>query len=408
VDFTFDEDQTLLQSTVRDFLAKECTPAHVRACWARDAAHDAAFWHKLAELGIPGLLVPEAHGGMGLDETTAVLLFEEFGRAALPEPVIATVAVAAPLLAEAGGALAEAWLPRLAAGSAVVATADAASPFVADADAADLLLLSDDAGALRAVLPAHAECVREPANDPSRRLFSVRSDPADGTPLGDAAAAARAFDRGSLAAAAEQLGVAQRLVEMAAAYAEQRHQFGRPIGAFQAVKHMLADVVVKLEYARPVVQRAAFSVATRAPEASLHVSMAKVAASDAAVCGRERRGRLRRAPRAPGARRDRLHLGAGSPPVDAARLVARAGLRQEPPPPPPRGGRGPGRRRAPRAGRDLRERARAARVLIEPEPSEERSPKPCPRPTSSTPPARPWASAAARSPRCTPRTSAPT
>ncbi len=286
MDFTFDEDALLFQQTVRDFLGNECTPEHVRARWDVGAAHDPALWNRLAELGIPGLLVPEAHGGLGLDERTSVLLFEEFGRAALPEPVIATVAAGAPALREIGGALADEWLPKLAAGEAIVAVGHEASPFVSDADVADLLLLPVD-DAIHAVRPADCELVFEPSNDPSRRLFSVGFDPG-ATPRAAVAEGARAVAgdllvRGSLAAAAELLGATDRMIELSAEYTGQRHQFGKPIGSFQAVKHQLADCKVKLEYARPVVHRAAHSVATAHPDRALHVSMAKVAAGDAAT-----------------------------------------------------------------------------------------------------------------------------
>jgi alkylation response protein AidB-like acyl-CoA dehydrogenase len=222
-----------------------------------------------------------------MDEVDAVLLFEEMGRAALPEPVVETAAVAAPLLAELGDAeLAGRWLEPIARGEAVVAVTDAASPLVSDAHVASLLLLfhGDE---VHAVDPAEAALERQPANDPSRRLFAVDWSPCAATRVaaGEAGRAlqAAAFDRGALACAAEQLGVADRLVWMAAAYASQRHQFGVPIGSFQAVKHMLADVKVALEYARPVVHRAAWSVASSRPGRALHVSMAKVTASESAT-----------------------------------------------------------------------------------------------------------------------------
>ncbi len=287
MDFTFNEDQLLFQKTVRDFLEGECTPEGVRAQWETEDGHSPALWAKLAELGIPGLLVPEAHEGMGMDEIDAVLLFEEVGRAALPEPVVETAAVAARLLAELGNEeVAARWLKPIAVGEAVVAVADASSPLVADAHVARLLVLFDG-DAVHAVDPGDAELVRQPANDPSRRLFAVRWTPSEATRLADGEAGrslqAAAADRAALACAAQQLGVADKLIEMASQYACQRHQFGVPIGSFQAVKHLLANVKVDLEYARPVVHRAAHSVARAVPGRGLHVSMAKVAASEAAT-----------------------------------------------------------------------------------------------------------------------------
>ena len=120
MDFRYEEDPLLFQETVRDFLAKECTPEVVRAIWETKSGRSPALWKKLAEIGVAGLLAPEASGGMSFDETTLVLLLEEAGRAALPEPVIGTAAVAVPLLHELGGALADSFLPRVAAGSSQI------------------------------------------------------------------------------------------------------------------------------------------------------------------------------------------------------------------------------------------------------------------------------------------------
>jgi len=287
MDFTFNEDQLMFQKAVRDFLEGECTPETIRAQWETDAGHSPELWSKLAELGIPGLLVPEANEGMGMDEVDAVLLFEEVGRAGLPEPVVETAAVAARLLAELDDAdLAARWLKPIAVGEAVVAVSDPTSPLVSDAHVAKLLLLFHE-DEVHAVEPADATLTAQPANDPSRRLFSVGWTPSDATRVasGEAGRAlhAAAFDRAVLASAAQQLGVTDRLLSMASEYACQRQQFGVAIGSFQAVKHMLANVKVALEYARPAVHRAAHSVARGVAGRDVHVSMAKVAASDAAT-----------------------------------------------------------------------------------------------------------------------------
>ena len=292
--------------------------------WATEIDRDATLWSKLAELGVCGAFVPDAQGGMGLDERDLVLLLEETGRAALPAPVVATAAVGAPLLRDAGNAaLADAWLPRVAAGDAILAVGHPADPFVADAGVADLLLLAhgDEVHALER---AAATLTHQPANDPARRLYSVAWTPSAATCIASGDAARRlldaALDRGALACAAQALGVAEQLLDLAVAYAKQREQFGRAIGSFQALQHKLADVKVKLEYARPVVYKAAHSVATHEPRARRR-RLAREARRDGG-------GELRRAHRAASARRDRLHLGTGPAPVDAARLVARARLRR--------------------------------------------------------------------------------
>lgn len=282
--FGFTEEQLLLRDALREFLVKECPAARIRELWASDTGHSERLWKQLAEIGVLGLQVPEADGGLGRDETDGVLLWQEVGHAALGGSLIPTAAVAAPLLA--GCSLAGEWLPRIAEGRARVAVGHPSLPFVSEADAADLLLLpaGDE---LHALPPAAAGLVRRPANDPSRRLFEVRFEPTSATRIasGDAAAAAldSAFDRGALAAAAQAIGAADRLVEMACSHARERRQFDAPIGSFQAIKHMLANVSVRLEYARPVVHRAAYSVAHRLPARATDVSHAKLAATQAAL-----------------------------------------------------------------------------------------------------------------------------
>jgi len=285
--FDFSEDQRLLQSTVRDFLAGECGPDVVRSLWESETGRSRALWSQLAEVGLVGALVAESHEGMGLAEVDFVLLCEEVGRAGLAEPVIETAAVAAPLLTELGDAeLSARWLKPLARGEAIVAVGHPVDAFVGDAHVADLLLigLGDE---LHALGPSEVALEPQPTNDPARRIQRVTFSPGDTSRVAGGGRArtllAAALDRGALAAAAQLIGVADRLIELAVAYAKQREQFGVPIGSFQAVKHQLADAKVKLEYARPLVYRAAWSVAHGLAQRGVHVSMAKLAAGEAAA-----------------------------------------------------------------------------------------------------------------------------
>jgi alkylation response protein AidB-like acyl-CoA dehydrogenase len=286
MDFRFTDDQLLLQTTVRGFLEKEHTPEVLRKLWETETGRSRALWKQLAEIGVPGLLVPEEHGGMGLGEIEGVLIHEEAGRAALAELLIPTMAVAAPLLREIGGELAAAWLPRIAAGDAIVAVSHPAIALVEDAGVADLLLIARGGDALFAVPHEAARITPQPANDPSRKLASVAFEERRAQLVARGAAArlllAAALDRGALACAAQALGACDRMLELAVAYTSERKQFGKPIGSFQAVKHMLASAKVKLEYARPVVMRAAYSVAHASERRAVHVSMAKLAATEAA------------------------------------------------------------------------------------------------------------------------------
>jgi alkylation response protein AidB-like acyl-CoA dehydrogenase len=285
--FLFDEEQLRFRDSVRGVLERVCAPAAVREVWESAPAHDPARWRALAELGVLGLLAPERAGGLGLDEVSLVLPLEETGRAALPEAVVESALVAVPLLAAlADRALADPWLERVAAGDAVVTIGCEPNPWISHADVAGLVLLAR-AGEIHALPAADVRCERLPHLDGAQRLFRVDATPSARTRVAAGAEAAMllgpAVDRGALGAAAQLLGVGQRLIEEAVRYGKQREQFGRAIGSFQAIKHMLASAQVKLEFARPVVYRAAFSVAKNLPTRGRDVSHAKVVAAEAAA-----------------------------------------------------------------------------------------------------------------------------
>jgi alkylation response protein AidB-like acyl-CoA dehydrogenase len=314
VDFAFSEQQDELRQGVRTVLDAECSPDALRAFEVADEAGRAELasnrWAVLAELGAPALLVPEAAGGLGLGDVDLVGVLEEAGRACLPEPLLETAALAAPTLAALlPDAAAAAALTALVEDDAIVAvggidvtvdglvspsevTADGTlrTPRVVGArDAAFLLLACRDAESgwqLHAVPEASCVAERTPALSASRDLSTVHWPLSSDTLLayGVAAEAAAGLlaDRAAAGTAALLVGLADRMVAMTAAYAKERHQFGRPIGSFQAVKHLLADARVALEFARPVTYRAAWSLATAQPTLSHDASMAKAMASDAA------------------------------------------------------------------------------------------------------------------------------
>jgi alkylation response protein AidB-like acyl-CoA dehydrogenase len=287
--FAFSDEQRLFQKTMRELLARQCPPARVRAAWSGDSGRSPELWRALAENGIVGVTVPADWGGLGGDELDWVLLLEEAGAAALPEPLAETMAIGVPLLARAAPAeLAERWLRRVAVGEArlTVGFLDA-QPFVLDAHVADLLLLRHEE-AIYAVERAAVRLQVQHSVDRSRRLYRVAWEPSAATLLaaGDVARPmlSDAFDRGALAAAAQLLGLAHKLISVTVDYVQVRRQFGQPVGSFQAVKHHLVDALVKLEFARPLAYRAANSLARgEDAERSAHVSMAKAAASEAAL-----------------------------------------------------------------------------------------------------------------------------
>ena len=284
MDFTFSEDQLLFQDSVRDFLVNEVTPERVRASWESDNGRDDALWSQLVELGLTGMTVAEEHGGLGMNELDFVLLAQECGYVALPEPLVHTALVAVPLLQQIGGELAAEWLPRIAAGEAKIVVGIAENGLVEDAHVADLLLLEDGARLVAATQAEVTLCHNESV-DPSRKLFTVDiGDGATTVAEGDEARClvAGALNRGALGAAAQAVGLAQRMIDLSVQYTSERQQFGKPIGSFQAVKHHMANVAVRLEYAKAPVHRAAYTVANNQEIAAHAVSHAKLVACEAA------------------------------------------------------------------------------------------------------------------------------
>jgi alkylation response protein AidB-like acyl-CoA dehydrogenase len=286
VRFAFDQEQREFAAALREFLERECTPKDVRAVAEGEHGRAAERWRGLAEMGVVGLTAPVDQGGLGMDEVGLVLLMEQAGRAALPEPFLEVTGVGIPLIRDVGSSSMRAeWLPQIARGEAMVAIGLGDVKAVAHAESADLLLL-ERGGSLHGVPSGEVKLSPQPSVDPSRRLATVEWPNTKDSVLvaGKAAreAAEMAFDRGALAAAAQLLGLADRMIQMATAYAKERVQFGKPIGTYQAVKHQLATALVRLEFARPVVYRAAWSVANDEPDRPRDVSMGKAAASEAA------------------------------------------------------------------------------------------------------------------------------
>ncbi len=284
MNFDFSEEQYALRDMARDLFAKESPTSRVRGLW-EDKPFDRSVWKTMAEAGLLGLTVPDEFGGSGGDEIDLALVYEEAGRAALPEPLLETTGVAAPLIAEAGNdELRELWLPRIANGEAIVAVRPPGEPFVAFATEADLLVAEVE-GVPLAVTSFESTPVS--ASDRSRPLATVRIDPSGAQPL-DRDAWDLAFRRGAFGAAAMLNGVALRLLERTVAYVKDRKQFGRPVGSFQAIKHKLATMHQMIESSRPAASYAAYALARDLPDAAEAVSVAKAAAAETeAFCNRE-------------------------------------------------------------------------------------------------------------------------
>ena len=282
MNFRFTDEQRLIASEVRSLLDRSWSERDLRQSW-RSPEPAARLRRALADIGLAGLTVPERYGGTGGDERDLVLVLEELGRAAAPDSVAIEAGVGMPLLVAIGGELAETWLPRIASGRARVAVgAGGDGGYVLDAPGADLILVMEEGGRLLAFDSADAELVPVTSVDGARRLFRVTA-PAAPIAMTREGLDVVARDRLRFVEAATLLGLAGRMLEMAVAHALARRQFGQPIGAFQAVKHRLADATAGIELARPTVYAAAWSLSTAQPDASRAVAMAKLFSARAAA-----------------------------------------------------------------------------------------------------------------------------
>jgi alkylation response protein AidB-like acyl-CoA dehydrogenase len=287
MDFTFQDQQTEFHDAVRRFLMVEAAPELLREIWETESGRSAELRAKLADQGLTALSVPEEFGGMGQGDLDWVLIQQEIGYHAIPDSLTDTGYLAAYLLNHlpADIALKKTWLPKIADGSARIAVGHPVNPFVADAQLADLLLLWHD-DEIHAVKRDQAKLSLNTSIDMSRRLYKVSWSPSEKTRVCPASAGKALWEgllnRATLANAAQLLGLAQRMLDLGIDYAAQRKQFGKAIGSFQAVKHQLADVAVKIEFARPVLVRAAYAVARELPLCALHASHAKLACGEAA------------------------------------------------------------------------------------------------------------------------------
>jgi alkylation response protein AidB-like acyl-CoA dehydrogenase len=289
MNFSFTEDQLRFQSSVRSFFTNEVTPERIRELWNLPGGRCNHLWGQLADLGLTAICVPEAQGGMGMSELDFTLIAVEAGYAGLPEPLVDGAMVGVPLLAaldDAHASLRDTWLTRFACGEVRLAIGAPGQALVADAHVADLLLLAHG-DQVHAVPRSEVQLTRNESVDPSRQLFRVQWTPSERSCVADAEQGrvlwAAAFERAELGNAAQLLGLAKRMVDLAVDYTFERKQFGKPVGSFQAVKHLMANVAVQIEFAKGPLCHAACAVAGQLPLAQVRVSHAKLACAEAAL-----------------------------------------------------------------------------------------------------------------------------
>jgi alkylation response protein AidB-like acyl-CoA dehydrogenase len=319
--FVFTEEQQDLRDMVRRFLAEKSPVSEVRRLMATEAGYDPAAWAQLGQLGLAGLTIPEKYGGSGCGPVEQLIACEEMGAALLCAPYLASAVLAAGALLASGDATAQAdLLPGIASGETIATLAvpeddglwmpdefrvtarpsghryllDGRKSFVLDGMIADLILVaasSDDGPALFAVggpgddgapgLSSRAMQTLDMTRKQAVLTFTGTPGRLVGQPGQVAAIVAQAVRGGVLALAAEQVGGAQRCLDMAVAYAKVRYQFGRPIGSFQAIKHLCADMLLEVESARSAAYHAAWTAADGGADLPLAASLAKAYCSEA-------------------------------------------------------------------------------------------------------------------------------
>lgn len=313
----------MLRQSARSLLERECPSAHVRQMIEDERGYSPELWHKMAALGWLGLVLPEEHGGAGLNYVDLAVVAEEMGRVLLPSPFIWTLMFAEAISRAGSDDQKHRFLPAIARGE-IIATAahleangsweeggitttarksgagfvlEGEKLFVNDAHIADFFLVAARTGAKRGGgVTLFAIDAKRPGitvtplktMDQTRKLGAVafrgvKAAAADvvgevnhGWPV-----LAAAIDRAKVALAAEMMGGAQKVLETTVEYTKVREQFGRPIGTFQAVQHKCANMMVDVEGAKSAVYYAAWAVSNDAADAGTAAAVAKAAASDA-------------------------------------------------------------------------------------------------------------------------------
>lgn len=318
MDLVFSPEQEELRASLRRFLAEKSPLPAVRALMDDPLGHDPAVWRQMAgQLGLQGLALPEKHGGSGYGFVELAVVLEELGRALLPGPFRASVVLAAHAVLDAADvAAAEELLPGIADGSTIATLAasgadgrwDPDDPGLSAEPTGDGWVLRGTVahvpyGHLAGLVVASATTATGPSLfavdgaapglvhtplptlDQTERLARLSFDGVPGRLVGAEGGAGstlrRTLDRAAVALALEQVGGAQRALEMAVDYARTRHQFDRPIGSFQAIKHKAADMLVQVESARAAAYYATWAVARESAEVPAVASLAKACCSDA-------------------------------------------------------------------------------------------------------------------------------
>ena len=303
MDFALSADQLQMQASVAGVLDRVASLEAVRAYASGDESVGRDVWRALSELGVSAILTPTEFGGLGLGLLDATLIAETLGSRVAPGPFIST-AVLVPLAIGAAGDVGQKgrWLPKLADGSATAGVAlneafvgvrDASgvvaeygrltgeSDFALDAADADVVLVADRDGSLHLVEAGAFEPTPISTIDATRRFARLRFAGAAAEPLPGGSKVLSTLRRAAqVILAADMLGASQAMLDKAVSYAKERRQFGRPIGSFQAVKHLCAEMAAEIEPARSLVWYSAYAFDSAPEEADLVAAHAKAHLSE--------------------------------------------------------------------------------------------------------------------------------
>ena len=318
MNFDFSDEQKQLRDEARKFLSEQCPPKAVRAVLDGKVAYDKGLWKALAEMGFLGVAIPESYGGTGAGHLELCVIAEEMGRALAPVPFSSTVYLAAEALLLAGTeAQKQKWLPAIARGDAIGTlalfegkgnprqeaiklsasggTLNGIKKPVPDGAIADFAIVAARTGSsgretdislFLVDLKSEGVEARDLTNlDPTHGQAELTFKNCKAEPLGRVnegwSIITQVLDRAAILTAFEQVGGADRALEMGRDYALDRIAFGRPIGSFQAVKHMLADMYVSATLARSNCYYGAWALSTNASELPEAAAAARISATQA-------------------------------------------------------------------------------------------------------------------------------
>jgi alkylation response protein AidB-like acyl-CoA dehydrogenase len=279
VNFDYSDDQQAIKSTAHDFLAARFKPEKLREL-AEAGKYDDAIWKEICDLGWPGIFIPEELGGQDLGVLELAIVSEELGFALAPVPFLSNAAAGLAVQRAGSDEQKQRWLPGVASGEELGTVAyvkDGTAALVPDVDsAAFVVFIEGDNGTV--VEAADVKAERVDTIDSTRSFSSVQAPNGAGEALpGDVSGV---IDPIAVATAAEIVGVAQRALDMSVEYSKDRQQFGRPIGAYQAVSHRCAQMLLEVESARSAMMYAAWTADNEPETLPLAASMAKAYASD--------------------------------------------------------------------------------------------------------------------------------